>query len=120
MDTINPATMQYDNRQVDQDIYTNFGTEARFLSDYMIKEKKYTISAGLRYYRGNTNRSRLGVGDTGTGFNTDFVVKHQDLGLFTYNTAAFVENIFRIGKKIYIIPGARMEFINMEGSGRIY
>ena len=54
-DSINPLTIQYDNRQVDQDVYTNFGSEARFLTDYSVLNLKNTVSAGLRYYLGNTD-----------------------------------------------------------------
>ena len=118
-DSINPVTLQYDNRQVDQDLYTNFGTEARFLTDYSLKNIKNTVSAGLRYYHGNTDRSRLGLGDQGTDFNLNFIQKNQDLDLTTSNAAAFVENLFRINSKFSVIPGLRLEHIIMNASGRL-
>ncbi len=118
-DSINPLTLHYNNRQIDQDLYTNFGTEARFITDYSFKKLKNTISAGIRFYHGNTDRSRLGTGDQGTEFNLNFIKKNQDLDLFTTNSAAFIENLFRINNKFVIIPGLRFEHINMNVSGRL-
>ena len=119
-DSINPLTIQYDNRQVDQDVYTNFGSEARFLTDYSVLNLKNTVSAGLRYYLGNTDRSRLGVGDKGIDFNLNFIQKNQNLDLITANEAAFVENLIRINNKFSVIPGMRFEHIVMNAGGRLY
>ena len=119
-DSINPLTLQYDNRQIDQDLYTNFGSEARFLTDYSVLNIKNTVSAGLRYYLGNTDRSRLGVGDQGIDFNMKFIQKNQDLDLTTNNAAAFVENLIRVNNKFSVIPGVRIEHIIMNAGGRLY
>ena len=119
-DSINPLTLQYDNRQVDQDLYTNFGSEARFLTDYSVLNIKNTVSAGVRYYLGNTDRSRLGVGDQGIDFNMNFIQKNQDLNLTTANAAAFIENLIRINNKFSVIPGVRFEHIVMNAGGRLY
>ena len=118
-DTINPATMLYPNRRIEQDKYNNIGTEARYLTDYNLGEMKNTISAGLRYYRGYTDRSRNGVGDTGDDFNTNFVKKNQDLHLYSYNAAAFVENVFRLSKRFQVVPGIRFEHLIMTANGRL-
>ena len=118
-DSINPLTLQYDSRQVDQDLYNNLGIEARYLSDYFFKNRRNTFSAGVRYYNGKTDRFRLGVGDKGTEFNNTFLKKNQDLDLSTYNAAAFFENIFRINSKLSVIPGFRIEHIVMHANGRL-
>lgn len=118
-DTINPVTLQYDNRQLDRDRYGNIGFEARFLTDYNWGKTKQTFSGGIRLYRGKTDRSRLGTGDRGTGFNKNFVEQAQDLDLISRNAAAFAENIFRINDKLKIIPGIRFEHIVMDATGRL-
>ena len=118
-DSINPATLQFNNRQSDRDLYFNLGSELRFLTDYSLFGHKNTISAGIRFFRGNTSRSRLGVGDNGTTFNTNFIVKNQDLDLITNNSAAFVENIFRLGNRLLVIPGIRYENLSMMAEGRL-
>ena len=118
-DTINPATLEYNNRQVQQDIYTNFGMETRFLTDYKWKGRKHTFSAGVRYFHGNTDRSRLGVGDRGTEFNTNFLIKQQELDLHSYDQAIFFENLFRITDRLSVIPGLRYQHLIMTASGRL-
>ena len=61
-DSINPATLQFDNRTVDIDKYRNIGAEVRYLTDYKVNRLNSTLSAGLRYYHGNTERYRNGKG----------------------------------------------------------
>jgi Fe(3+) dicitrate transport protein len=68
-DTINAATVQYNNRRVDIDQYRNIGAEARYITDYQIGNTKQTLSAGIRYFRGKTHRFQNGKGDTGFNYN---------------------------------------------------
>jgi Fe(3+) dicitrate transport protein len=120
-DTIVTATGQYNPRTIDIDRYRNFGAEARYLTDYTIGKMANTVSVGLRYYSGNTERLKNGKGDTGSDFNTDLQEGSypQDLTLDSRNTAAFAENVFRITKKFIIIPGIRFENITAEADGRL-
>ena len=119
-DTINASTLRYNNRRVDIDQYRNFGVEARYISDYHIGKMKNTLSAGIRYFRGNTNRFQNGRGDTGADFNLNISDPFPtDLNFVTNNTAFFAENMFRIGDKLLIIPGVRVENIQNEADGRV-
>lgn len=119
-DSINPATLQYNPRVLDVDHYRNFGTEARFLTDYKLGKLKSTLSAGIRYFTGKTNRLKNGVGTTGSDYDETITSPFpQDINLKTINTAAFTENIFRISKKFIIIPGVRVEHLQTSASGRL-
>ncbi|MCU0404782.1 MAG: TonB-dependent receptor [Chitinophagaceae bacterium] len=119
-DTINAATLDYNNRTVFVDEYRNMGAELRYLSDYNLFNTRSTFSGGLRYYKGRTNRYNNGKGDTGSDFNTDIIGEYPQQLLFTTtNWAAFAENIFRIGEHFKIIPGLRVEQIGNEVSGQI-
>jgi Fe(3+) dicitrate transport protein len=119
-DTINAATMQYNNRRVDIDQYRNVGAEARYITEYSIGTTKQTLSAGIRYFRGRTNRFQNGRGDTGSDYNLNILAPYPtDLNFLTVNTAFFAENIFRIGKNFILIPGFRVEHIGNTANGRV-
>ena len=119
-DTVNTSTSSYNNRRVDVDQYRNAGLEARYITDYKIGKSKNSLSAGGRFFRGNTSRFQNGKGDTGFDYNTDILNSYPtDLDFLTTNVAFFAENIFRIGKNFLVVPGIRMEFINNTANGRI-
>ena len=119
-DSINPVTLQYNNRDINVDEYRNAGAEFRYLGDYNLLGAKSTLSAGVRYYRGRTNRYTNGKGDTGSDFNTDVIGDYAtQLQFDTRNVAVFAENIFRVGKRLNIIPGIRLESIDNEVQGQL-
>lgn len=119
-DSINPATLQYNHRTLHVDEYRNAGAELRYLGDYQLLKGTSTLSVGLRYYRGLTRRFNNGRGNTGFDFNTRVIGEYpQNLRFETCNAAAFAENIFRLGKRLIIIPGIRLESIGNEVSGQI-
>ena len=119
-DSVNPQTLAYSNRTLSVDEYRNLGAELRYLGDYKLLKGKSTLSAGVRYYRGQTNRFNNGKGDTGSDFNTEVIGEYpQQLVFNTTNWAAFAENIFRIGQKFIIIPGIRIEHIENAVSGQL-
>ncbi|MSW64982.1 MAG: TonB-dependent receptor [Actinobacteria bacterium] len=119
-DSINASTLTYNNRTVDIDKYRNAGAEARYLGDYRIGKTTHTISGGIRYFYGKTDRFRNGKGDTGSDYNINIEgVFPTDLDLTTSNVALFAENIFRITDKLIIIPGIRFENIRNSIEGRV-
>lgn len=119
-DTINATTLRYNNRRVDIDRYRNFGIEARYITNYQMGKMRNTLSAGIRYFRGRTDRLQNGKGDTGSDYNLNILEPFPtDLNFITNNTAFFAENMFRIGDKLVIIPGVRVENIQNEADGRV-
>lgn len=119
-DTINATTLQYNPRRVDIDRYRNFGAEARYITDYAIGKMKHSLSAGIRYFRGSTDRYQNGKGDTGFGYNLNIAEPFPtDLDFTTDNTAFFAENIFRLSDKLVIVPGFRVENIRNTADGRV-
>lgn len=120
LDTINTATLSYNNRRVDIDQYRNWGLEARFITDYQFGNNRNSLSAGIRYFRGKTNRFQNGKGNTDFGYNLNILDPFPtDLNFNTTNVALFVENIFRISEKFIIIPGFRIENISNQAEGRV-
>ncbi len=119
-DTVNASTLQYNNRRVDIDQYRNFGAEVRYITDYRIGNSNHSFSAGARIYRGNTFRFQNGKGDNGFDYNLRTESPFPtDLDFLTNNTAFFAENIFRLGQKLLIIPGLRLENIRNTADGRV-
>ncbi len=118
-DSINPATLSYNNRVVNLDQYRNYGLESRFITDYHFGKMKNTLSGGIRLYTGTTTRQADGKGTTGTGYDVTVTGNYpRDITFKSSNVAAFAENIFRINDKFLIIPGIRYEWLEGSSSGR--
>jgi Fe(3+) dicitrate transport protein len=118
-DSINTATNQFNNRIVNIDQYRNYGLESRFISDYFIGKMKNTISSGVRFYTGNTHRLADGKGTTGSDYDVSIEGLYpRDIQFRSNNAAVFIENIFRVTKKLLIIPGIRFEWLEGSAAGR--
>lgn len=120
-DSIHPTTLQYNNRQVDRDYYTNYGAEARISVKYHLFKKENILAAGIRAYQGTTERNQLGVGTSGN--DLDLTLTNPQYGraleFGTTNYAVFAENIFKIGKRLKLVPGIRLEYIENQVQGYI-
>jgi Fe(3+) dicitrate transport protein len=118
-DSINPATGDYNTRNIQGDKYRNFGLESRLLTSYQLFEKTHDLSAGLRLYTGETHRMADGKGTTGDDYDMSVTSAYQrDIRFRSDNAAIFAENIFRIGNRFLIIPGLRYEWLKGKASGR--
>ncbi|MEQ1797013.1 MAG: TonB-dependent receptor [Lacibacter sp.] len=120
-DTINKTTSHYNARNLNADQYRNYGMEVRYLGEYKIGKTNNTFSVGGRLYQGRTMRYVAdGKGSIGTDYEMTVSdgIWTRDIDFNTINTALHVENIFRIGKKLLIIPGVRYEYITGKASGR--
>ena len=118
-DSINPATGEYNNRVLNIDQYRNYGLESRMITDYHLGKMANTLSGGIRLYTGTTHRRADGKGTTGTEYDMTVIGNYpRDVEFVSNNTAAFVENIFRISDKFIIIPGMRYEWLEGSASGR--
>jgi len=118
-DSINRATNQFNNRVVNLDTYRNYGFESRIINDYIFGKMKNTVSAGIRLYTGTTQRLADGIGSTGSNYDISIKGNYpKDIHFKSNNIAAFVENIFRISDKLYVIPGIRNEWLEGSASGR--
>ena len=119
-DTILPKTLQYDNRQLDRDNYNNYGTEIRMSYKYNLFGQEHILATGGRAYNGNTERNQQAKGTTGADFDLTLVDKYgRALKFSTMNYAAFAENIFRIGKRLKVVPGVRYDYIENHTEGYI-
>lgn len=118
-DTVNSSTKDYNNRVLNADKYRNYGLESRMITDYTLGKKKHTLSAGIRLYTGTTTRLADGKGTTGSDYDMAVTGRYpRDVTFTSNNVAAFAENIFRVGKKLLIIPGIRFEWLEGSAKGR--
>ena len=118
-DSINPVTLQYNNRSLQVDKYRNYGLESRFITDYNIGKMDNTFSGGVRFYSGTTYRLANGKGTTGSDYNVDVIGNWpRDIDFKSRNAAVFAENIFRLTDKILIVPGIRYEWLEGKANGR--
>jgi Fe(3+) dicitrate transport protein len=118
-DSINSSTLQYNNRTLLADQYRNYGIESKLLTNYKIGNIKNTISTGIRLYTGTTHRRSNGKGSTDTEYNMNILGDYpNDIKFYSKNFAWFAENIFRLNKKLSIVPGIRFEWLKGSVSGR--
>lgn len=124
-DAINPSTLDYSNRQIDRDWYSNLGAELRLAQKFNMFGQQQTFTAGMRAYMGQTDRKQKAIGTTGTDYDLSIVQLNngqqyeKELMLNTSNQALFMEQLFKFGKRLAIVPGIRFEFISSTADGRI-
>jgi Fe(3+) dicitrate transport protein len=118
-DSINASTLQYNNRTLLADQYRNYGMETKLLTNYKIGRLNNTIATGIRIYSGTTHRQSNGKGSTDTEYDMNVIGEYpNDIKFHSQNFAWFAENIFRVNKKLSIIPGIRFEWLKGSASGR--
>ena len=120
-DTINEATLQYNNRQVDIDHFNSYTTELRLLQQYQTGKQISTLVAGIQYMNNDLHRQQLGKGTTGSDYDLTLVTPGwgRDVHLKTKNIALFAENKFQLCDNLYVNAGARMEMGQTDMSGTI-
>ena len=121
MDTINKATNQYNNRQVDIDAFKSYTSELRLLQQYKLGEKLSTLTAGLQYMNNDLHRTQLGRGTTGSDYDLTLVTPGwgRDVHLKTSNIALFAENSFQLSEQLSVNLGARVEMGETKMSGTL-
>ncbi|MCS7019601.1 MAG: TonB-dependent receptor [Cytophagales bacterium] len=119
-DTINAQTGQFNPRQLDRDLYRNWGAEWRNIVGYQLLGKEHSLAVGLRYFKGFTRRKQNGRADTGSDFNLNLQESGypRDLEFFTNNTSFYAENIFRLTSKWSVTPGVRYEIVKNTAQGQ--
>ncbi len=117
-DVIDQTTNEYVSREVGKEKMQNTTSELRFSQTYNLGRQRSTIAGGLRYSYAWFNRKGGGEGSTKSDFDLSITGPWgYDLDFSTTNLAPFVENIFKIGKKLTITPGFRFEYLNSTASG---
>jgi Fe(3+) dicitrate transport protein len=121
-DTINAATLQYNNRQVDIDQFNSYTNELRLLHTYSFLNHKSTFVTGFQYMNNDLHRQQLGKGTTGSDFDLsiiDSIGYGRDMHYKTSNCAAFIENNWVLFPKFSLNTGMRIESGTTDLTGKI-
>jgi len=110
-DTINRATGQYRNRQVDIDNFHSRTAEVRLLHQYLLGSIPGKLAAGVVYMNNDLHRRQLGKGTTGSDYDLTLVDPGftRDVHFKTSNIALFAENMFYLSPRWTVSPGIRYE-----------
>ena len=121
LDTINRATGQYRNRQVDIDNFHSRTATLQVLHHYNISKLQSTLTGGVQYMNNDLHRRQLGKGTTGTDYDLTLVdgTFGRDLHFKTGNIAVYAENAFQLTKNWTVSPGIRYENGDSKMSGTI-
>lgn len=120
-DTINLSTMQYNNRQVDIDVFNSYTTELRLLQQYQTGKRQHSFVAGTQYMNNDLHRRQMGKGTTGTDYTLTLVdpAWGRDLHFKTKNLAIFAENKYTLLQNLTVTAGARLEMGQSKMTGVI-
>jgi len=107
-------------RDLIKDKYKNFGLESRVLYQYKLGKQTSSLSVGLRYFTGFTNKQQ-GLGNDAYDANFNYLnpddLENSDYHFNGNNLAISAENIFKITSKLSITPGARLEVLFTDVNG---
>jgi len=108
------------NRDLIKDKYKNFGLETRVLYQYKLGKQLSSLSVGLRYFKGFTNKQQ-GLGNDADDADFNYInpenLENSDYDFDSHNLAFSAENIFKITDKLSITPGIRAEFLFTDVAG---
>ena len=120
-DSISIITNTYVPREVQRESFKSITNELRLLSNYKLAGVKQILALGTRYFVGDMKRQGGGPGSTGSDFDMKLYGGDYEYALdfATTNVAVFIENTFRLGKKLSITPGFRYEYLNSTAKGYV-
>jgi Fe(3+) dicitrate transport protein len=118
-DDVDPATLQRVPREVERERFTNVTNETRLAHSYSLFGNEHSLATGFRVFAGELGRQEGGPGTTGSDFDMSLVggPYETDLRFDNVNAAAFVENEFRIGTRLSLTPGLRVEYLHSTAHG---
>lgn len=118
-DSIDPATGTYVPREVERETFHDLAMEARLRSLHVVHGIPMTLAAGLRAGLGDMRRFEGGPGSTGSDFDMTLHggTWERALRFRTTNLAAFAEDLVRLGDRLSVTPGARLEYVRSQAAG---
>ncbi|MBK5188402.1 MAG: TonB-dependent receptor, partial [Gemmatimonadaceae bacterium] len=113
-DGIDPGTNAFVPRELEREYFTDVTNETRLIHSYSLLGQSHAIATGFRLFAGGLRRQERGPGSTGSDFDMHLVggPYEVDMKFGNFNAAAFAENELRLGSRLSITPGARVEFLH--------
>ena len=117
---------QIEERDLIKSDFNNLGFETKLLHTYRIFDLDMVSLLGAKFYSGKTLIAQ-GPGSNGRGPHFDFeldiyptYVNQSEYENPNVNYAFFNENIIYLNKKMSLVPGFRIEYINTSSDGYYY
>jgi len=114
-------TDDYEERDLIEGKFQNFGIELRLLQRYPIGKKfRGVITYGVRYYQGET-ANKQGLADSTSLPHFSFLnpdeLQGSDYVFPSKNIAGYFENLIQLTSKFWISAGFRYEYIDTKAQG---
>lgn len=107
-------------RELMKDVFRNWGSEARVVHTYNLRDKPANVLLGARYYQGHTARTQgFGSADSSANFqlNEPRNPGHSRYRFPSQNIALFTEHVLPLTDKWQVMPGIRAEYIVTQAFG---
>ncbi len=120
LDTPDPATGAFVNREVEDERFRNVTEELRARTSYSLFGLSSTMATGARWFEGRMHRQGGGEGTTGSGFDLSLepgALYEYDIRFTTRNLAGWIENSVRLGDRLSVAPGLRLEYLRSTAVG---
>jgi Fe(3+) dicitrate transport protein len=119
-DEVDAGTGTYVPREVQRERFTNVTEELRLRTDYSLGALPATLAAGARWFDGRMRSQGGGEGTTGVDFDLSLqpgTSYGYDISYGTRNLAAWFENAVRLGTRLSVAPGLRIEHLRSRAEG---
>ena len=119
IDAVDPATNQFVPREVEREKFTNATVESRLTWSFPLLGRPGTLAAGVRVFTGRMHRQEGGPGSTGSDFDLTLYggSYEKDVTFYNTNVAGHVEQLVRIGDRLTLTPGVRIEYLHSSTTG---
>ena len=114
------ATGEFEHREVEREGFSNVTEELRLRTDYTVAGLSSTMALGARWFDGRMHRQGGGEGTTGSDFDLSLIpdaAYEYDIRFGTRNLAAWFENTVRLGSRLSVAPGVRVESLRSTAAG---
>ena len=119
LDAIDPTTGEYVPREVEREGFRNVTEELRVLATHHALGLPSTLSAGARWFNGRMHRQGGGEGTTGSDYDVNLTegAYEYDIRFAQSAASAWVENAVRLGTRLTVTPGLRLEYLRSRADG---
>jgi Fe(3+) dicitrate transport protein len=120
LDAPDPATGAFVNREVEREGFRNVTEELRARTDYSLGGLSSTLAAGTRWFEGQMHRQGGGEGTSASDFDLSLepgASFEYDIRFTTRNVAVWAENAVRLGTRLSVAPGVRIEHLRSTAIG---
>src|SRR5512146_1789489 len=118
-DSIDPVTSEFVPREVEREKFSNVTLESRVTWSFPLLGRMGTLAAGVRAFAGRMHRQEGGPGSTGSDFDLALYggPYEKDVTFGNTNLAAHLEQVVRLGDRLTVAPGIRVEYLRSTTSG---